>query len=437
VWGTKLDSRSDRLKMPKEITDLIDKLVSPFSVACEIQEIPLQLWHLPIQAFVSVPALVDQRTTNPQISWTAGVGFTRYDAISGALGEAVERYSWCSVDYSRAILAKESEIVEDFCPMDEACLLFRGDLRKDEVLRRFRNATVPWLRAKRLRDHADALVPAVDLFHAMLPEKLRASIISTTNGIAAHTTFEQACLHATCELVERDAAMQMWYLRNPPVRTFPLTYLDEGVGPLLAKASALGLEITVLDTTTDIGIPCAVAYVARREAGSECAAFGSAASLDSHRAARKAVVEACAMWNSLEGLKNALPVLSWREKSLGFPHINSFEDHVLLYTYPWAKEGYAFLMESRRDRNREKPVKPSRILPIREELDILVKVLSNKGYECYAVDITPDDIHSLGLYVVKAIVPGLVPLAVGKYTHIDCAKLPVGAIANEWPHPFP
>jgi thiazole/oxazole-forming peptide maturase SagD family component len=421
----------------KDIEELIGKLVSPYSIVNEIRKISLKPYDLPLHAYAGRVGLVENRCKSSLIPWVSGVGFVEEDALNSVLGEAVERYGWCSPSRNKIVLAAEAKLRRAFCPVEDACFIFRKDLLKDEVLAKLRHIEIPWLPAKSLANSKEVLMPAIDLFQDFLPSEVRNWILSTTNGIAADSIFERACLHAIYEVVERDATMRMWYQRKSPNKPLDLDGHHQEVNKLIEKAKILGLHISVLDITTDVRIPCAFAYVYYEHPGSECLACGSASGLKSQQAATKALLEASAMWNSLGDLKTHARPMSPREPLLGFPKVSNFEDHVLLYTCSWARKGYEFLL-SRTIRKREKITENKfQSKSVRKELSTVVNLLKAKGYEVFIIDITPDDIKGLGLHVVKAVVPGLVPLFVGKYKAFFSRRLSEKAILNQWPHPFP
>jgi ribosomal protein S12 methylthiotransferase accessory factor len=91
---------------------------------------------------------------------------------------------------------------------------------------------------------------------------------ATTNGLALGNTFDEACLHGTCELIERDATT-LWHLGGEAARArtrLDLATIDDAlVLDLLERFARAGVEIAVWETTSDVGVACFVALVAGRD----------------------------------------------------------------------------------------------------------------------------------------------------------------------------
>jgi hypothetical protein len=109
-----------------------------------------------------------------------------------------------------------------------------------------------WVRGTALADGKPVALPAglVHLSRA-LPRPEDALVQSTSNGLAAGATLEDALLGALCELVERDAVMITWLNR------LPATELDLATagGPAAAVArhyAALGVEVRCFVLPTDL-----------------------------------------------------------------------------------------------------------------------------------------------------------------------------------------
>ena len=128
--------------------------------------------------------------------------------------------------------------------------------------------------------------------------------IADSNGCASGSTLEEAILQGLLEIVERDACALWWYnrVRRP---AFDLRPFDS---PFLRRVQALcssqrrGLH--VLDLTTDLGIPVAIALSWQLETGKSIA-LGLGAHLDGAIAVNRALSEL----NQMLALETALGVL--------------------------------------------------------------------------------------------------------------------------------
>jgi YcaO-like protein with predicted kinase domain len=138
---------------------------------------------------------------------------------------------------------------------------------------------------------SDALTIGEDAFD--LPD-----ISRSTNGLASGNSTEEALFHAICELVERDAT-SLWSLLEDPQRLateFAVDAIDdETTRALTHRIVDAGLELRLFDQTTDLGVPCVMAVIIERSAGSS-KMFDLSAGYGCHpngaRAAIRAITEA-------------------------------------------------------------------------------------------------------------------------------------------------
>ncbi len=87
---------------------------------------------------------------------------------------------------------------------------------------------------------------------------------ATTNGLAAGNTHDEACLHALCELIERDATT-LWHLGDAEERARTRLDLQSVDDPhaleLLRRFRRAGVAVAAWETTTDVGVPSFVVLV--------------------------------------------------------------------------------------------------------------------------------------------------------------------------------
>jgi ribosomal protein S12 methylthiotransferase accessory factor len=116
-----------------------------------------------------------------------------------------------------------------------------------------------------------------------------------SSGVAAGPSLAAAAVRGALELCERDAAA-LWWLGGRPAKAFALEHPASAIGTgLIARlrGGQAGRRTTLLDITTDLGIPSVVAVsVDPRHIGLAC---GFAARLDWENAIRAALLEMCQM----------------------------------------------------------------------------------------------------------------------------------------------
>jgi ribosomal protein S12 methylthiotransferase accessory factor len=261
---------------------------------------------------VWTPPLPASRDARPLLlrQQAYGRGRTPDAAFRSCVGEALERYSLIyrgdealvrrSYDAAAMLHPDEIQLFSD------AQYARRGEWNAsaDELFwvpERF-DPTIDadWMAAFPLSHGGEPLfVPAACClmwyqFRPGEPEFARADTI----GCAAGPSVEAAIAGALLEWVERDALAIWWdnRLRRPGVLLESFDYPE-----LLAVADGLatiGRTLTLLDCTTDLGIPAYVAVAARTD-GSE-PLIGAAADLDARTAAYRAASEAGQVWYEVQ-----------------------------------------------------------------------------------------------------------------------------------------
>jgi ribosomal protein S12 methylthiotransferase accessory factor len=133
-----------------------------------------------------------------------------------------------------------------------------------------------------------------------------------------------------------------------------------------------------------------------------------------------------------------------------FSDVRHFEDHVSLFGWRQSLRYIDFLTSVRVERSLGSE-DPPYMSDVTSQLRHCLDVLTDLGLDVIVVDVTQPDIGSLGVHVVKVLIPGLtninadhnypllggsrlysVPRLLG-YRHGDCSEEEL----NRVPHPFP
>lgn len=233
---------------------------------------------------------------------SAGKGSTREQARTGALAEALERYSSTrqgeepvvrgslrslgdrALHPNRVMLFSDDQL--DGVPGDDSAngWFNRVPARFDE------EEVMDWTAVWSLTDDREVLLPTALCFYGT-PGARAMGISANSNGCAAGNTLTEAILQGLFELVERDGVAMWWYnrLRRPAVdlSSFGDPWIDETVREYARK----GRDIWALDVTTDLGIPT-FAAISRRSSGElEALLMGFGAHLDPRIAITRALGE--------------------------------------------------------------------------------------------------------------------------------------------------
>jgi ribosomal protein S12 methylthiotransferase accessory factor len=275
-------------------------------------------------------------------------------------------------------------------------------------------------------------------------ERGRACYFHTVStGLACATTAETAILSGLCEVIERDAIMLAWLHGLELPRVLPPVG-DAVLDELYRRTAQQQMRATVLDATTDVGLPVRLALVENtQDAPVECA-VGMAARPDPLQAHRRALLEALHTLNyghQLQQRRQRLP-----SPSAAFTP-RTFADHVFLYGHAWAL-GPLDMWRAGPWRAEALQTAPTEATP-GQQLAHLVQRLSALDLEVLSVDVTLPDVAEAGLHVFRTVVPGLVPLTVGRDACLGSPRLQTVSASmgcnarygpsgwNPYPHPFP
>jgi ribosomal protein S12 methylthiotransferase accessory factor len=207
------------------------------------------------------------------LSVYGGKGQRPVDARTSAVMEAIERFAAClprrpdEVASYRELVDAGRAVVE---PGSHSAMLSR-DYRDD--------APISWVAGYDLISDETVLVPHGAVAYAGAPHEAPCYEVTTSNGLAAGNSLEEAICHALCELVERDSITVSELVsshlgdvleegRSAPrpaegvvagLRSlhphFDLGSLPARAGALVERFHAAGVQVRMVDLTTDLGIP--------------------------------------------------------------------------------------------------------------------------------------------------------------------------------------
>jgi thiazole/oxazole-forming peptide maturase SagD family component len=284
------------------------------------------------------------------------------------------------------------------------------------------------------------MVPAQEIwFDTSRLSGERRLIVTTTSGCALGTSFEDAALGATLELVERDAYLTMWYLRRSPKQVDPATVACRDFQLLWARVSYSfpAYRFYILDIRAGLAIP-AIAIVAVRMHGEGAKTFHtSAAHLSVTRAMLKALQDIARQLKP-----NATNVARSADLFQRPGDVESIEDHVTLFAGDEMFEKLNFLhLDSSEYVAHE---------TIQEEFDEIVagtgggkllrKVASHleaAGLPLYLKELTYSWHIDRNLRCARAIIPGAYPMWFGTGSRRFRLTPRLQKLALAFGHPVP
>jgi len=369
-----------------------------------------------------------------------GCAFTEEDALIAAYGEAIERYCGCVFREDRLHAASYSEIAEpaidptavvNFSPQQRDSMETASLCGVDDEL--------SWVAGENLQSGVETYIPAQLVYLSYPPdaEPFIRNPIST--GLATGEDRAMAIHNGLSELVERDAFM-IYYLTETELPIIDLDTASPRIQRLVDRVTGHGLELTVVDATTDLGVPVAIAVLVDREsrpAVTVAAAGGSDAGSVIESALEEVVQTR--LWTRQQ--------LANEERSpddLSLAEIDSYVDRGLFWSVQEKISDLDFWIDSHRETTAEE-------FGTDITAEGIVDQVTAAGYDCYAVDVTTRDISDLGFTVQRVIAPRLQPLyLLERLRYCGGDRLtetpvemgyretqPTEAELNTVPHPFP
>jgi ribosomal protein S12 methylthiotransferase accessory factor len=373
------------------------------------------------------------------------------DEVSGgttraaAIAEAAERYSACFVPVEALRVCPSSELEGAVDPAGFSLFHETQYAASGFPFRRFdEQAVIHWVEGRSLADGSAAWLPAQLVYLPGLPDEPPIAY-STSSGLAAAPTWEEAVLGALLELAERDAFMLAWNNRL----SLPLLDWrdDDEVAEVDRRLFApTRLRYSAVDASVFFGIPTVIGVVHGPPAELGPLGVGAAGAPRVVDAVRKALAEA---FSVREHVRDALvedPDLTPAEPDA----VVTFDDHMRYY----GTSDRAALAEFLDASPLRRPIRDVAPLPgatAEARIRHVVRRLARHGVSAYVVDVTAPDVREAGLHVARVVCPELCPLdVVHRARFLGGARLcraahEAGLVPrrlelrdlNRDPHPFP
>jgi YcaO-like protein with predicted kinase domain len=323
---------------------------------------------------------------------SAGKGMTAAQARTGALCEALERYSAIFRGNEARRMARFSEL-GDCAIHPHECLRFSQSQYEAREERNRSAAPSQWIPMPFDQNLPVEWSPLWSLTHRQfryLPTAMcyfnypvapgHDFCLADSNGLAAGASPEDAVLQGFLELIERDSVALWWYhrVRRPPIdlASFRQPYFQR----LQDYYHAESRDLWALDLTGAFPVPVVAAVSSRRPPDPPGFLFGFGAHLDPEIALARALTE----------MNQLLPA------ALGGNLRQLIGDD------------YGFLLPSGEQPLRSVDFPAFWHDDLRDDVEFLVKLAAERGLETLILDQTRADV---GLHVAKVLVPGLLPFS--------------------------
>jgi ribosomal protein S12 methylthiotransferase accessory factor len=397
------------LDAPSSLAELAPRLEEVVRQPCGLAQI-VDLPE-PVDSGPQLPEVVLARFARPdpddvgldQDNWCHGAALSREEARAVAIIEALERYNGLSPP-APGIWASYASVAAYALLPTELPLFSEAEYARGLRFQPFDPQRVlRWNWGRNLTRKRPVLVPTSAAWYGSTDEL----VAECSNGVAAHSSRGHALLNGVLELVERDAFMIHWLHRLSPPQIEAAGVPDEPSRAVIRHVEQVGYAVHLLDLTTDLGIPIVLALGTREDRRKPALLVGAGAAL----------ALPSALWHALRELYAAARCTTelWR---LGPPldpaDLHNLADHSRAYQHPdWLRHASFLWASSRRTTWPAQGGVPERSYPA--ALADLIERLAAHGHDVIGVDLTGPDVARRGLanrlFVVRAIVPGLQPLA--------------------------
>ncbi|GGI17629.1 TOMM precursor leader peptide-binding protein [Gottfriedia solisilvae] len=279
-------------------------------------------------------------------------------------------------------------------------------------------------------------------------------IYETSNGCALGGSLEEAIFYGISEVVERDSFLLTWYAKMALPRIDPSSANDQELDLMVERIRAVGgYELHLYNSTMEHGIPSILAIAKNKKDRGLNLICAAGAHLDPVRAVKSAVHELAAMMLTLDQ-KFEENQDKYMQMLQNPALVQQMDDHGMLYGLPKAEERLNFLLEENR------PLKTfdeefkweTKHTDLTEDLKEMLQKFRQLNLDVIVVDQTTPEIRKNGLYCVKVLIPGMLPMTFGHHltritglervlkvpVKMGYAKKPLKLKQlNPNPHPFP
>jgi ribosomal protein S12 methylthiotransferase accessory factor len=312
---------------------------------------------------------------------------------------------------------------------------------------------IDWVWGYSFLKESPILVPELLAYYS-LGGRSQGFVYETSNGCALGGSLEEAIFYGILEVVERDSFLMTWYAQMPLPRLDPASIEDQELQLMMERMRAVaGYDLYLFNSTMEHGIPSimAIAKNSKEKGMNLICAAGS--HLDPVRAVKTAVHELSGMMLSLDekletNQKEYVRML--HDSSL----VQQMDDHGMLYGLPQAEERLQFLLDDRGPlQSFDEEFKwKSTHLDLTEDLQDILQEFRRLNLDVIVVDQTAPETARNGLYCVKVLIPGMLPMTFGHHLtrvtglervfrvpmELGYSKEPLTAQQlNPHPHPFP
>lgn len=349
---------------------------------------------------------------------TGGAATTRERAAAKALGEAIERYSSALYDLDELPLTSFDRAPFE-CAEPSSFALF-SDAQYEEPGFLFvpfrRDTTVRWTEMIELGTGRKLHCPAARVYMPYTYYQGTGDVpidqpIST--GLACHGSRPAAALSALCEVIERDAVSIFWQARMAPPQ-IRIETLDDENYDISQRFNQTGARLLMFDITLDHGVPTILSVLLGQAERTPGLVVAAATAPDPVDAVRKSLEELAHSRRYCQYVRvEMLPLRSepprFNEVKDQLTHLGFYANHENVH---WAD----FLFKSNERKDFDQVESSVAQGDASRDLAAVVERVRGVGEQVLVRELTTPDVGSLGLHVVRCVVPGFHQIHMGHGT---------------------
>jgi ribosomal protein S12 methylthiotransferase accessory factor len=418
-------SVEDLLQKTEGIVDSKIGIIAGVAIRTRRDDEPL----LPICAHASVSGYSDGYVHEGRNDEAGGKGLTAVEAMIGAIGEALERYSATIVDEEAIVRARRAELDGDV--LDPESMHLYADFQYDQPSFPYRRYSpdrrYPWIRGSWLDNEAESVwVPAL-LAYFLSGSGDTTFCQVTSNGLATGVGYHDAALRATLELIERNAYMESWTQRKPGIRILRDDQIMLESRQIIESIERLGASLELYLLPSRVTVPvvlCLGLGDGQRWPG---ISVTTAAGWNAQSAIHRAVIE------------HAYSCVHVRRTMLSSPEaipksaedVRTFRDHALFYASIDRRASCAFWRTNSKSAVSITQIESWDNLSVQDKAHKLM----GHGMRIAVVDVTSPDLRLTNIRVVRALSESAYQLVCGAGLQRRVSNHQ-GFITNSDPHPM-
>lgn len=334
----------------------------------------------------------------------AGADLDEEMAWLRAVMEGAERYANMAYDESDFVVASGNEIGELGIDLDDIARC--SDAEYADPACPFsppqKSLPIRWTRGWSLSKKCERWVPTVMTHLYTRPSRNERFWQEISTGVAAHTDLGAAVVSALCEVIERDALAILWLAQLP----LPRIDIPQPYPPALADNHRMLDQSLVkqifFDATSDLKVPTVYSLQLVENHPKLSQYVNCATGFDPATLVAKTIREAAP----------ARPVLQQQSNMpQNVDDYRALSDGANMLGLPEWRKAFDFLMKSPNSISLADMLAPDLPRPV-DCIGYILEQLEAQGMEAVICDLTTDELREMGIWVVRAVIPGLMPMSV-------------------------